>query len=359
MRVLLIGNFLSASVGNRGVCEDLAERLRGAGWNVLTASSRRGRAARLADMLATIWSRRREYDAAHLDVYSGPAFVWAEAAAWALRRAGKPYALTLHGGALPQFARRWPRRTGLLLGGAAAVTAPSGYLAEHLRPYRADLRLIPNAVDVALYRYRQRTRPAPRLVWVRAFHEIYDPALAIRALALVRKHWDATLEMIGPDKRDGSLERARAAAAELGVSRFVEFAGRVPKAAVPERIDRGDIFLNTTTIDNTPVSVLEAMACGACIVSTRVGGIPYLVRDGEEGLLVEPRDARGMAEAIERILGDAALAARLSGAARAKAESFDWSAILPQWREVLGSLAGRPTQEGRRELQGIAAGERR
>ncbi len=359
MRVLLIGNFLSGSVGNRGVCEDLAERLRGVGWNVLTASSRRGRAARLADMLGTIWKRRRDYDAAHLDVFSGPAFVWAEAAAWALGRAGKPYALTLHGGALPQFARRWPRRTERLLGGAAAVTAPSGYLAEHLRPFRTDLRLIPNALDVARYRYRQRTRPAPRLVWVRAFHEIYDPALAIRALALVRERWDATLAMIGPDKRDGSLERARAAAAELGVGRFVEFAGRVPKTAVPERIDCGDIFLNTTTIDNTPVSVLEAMACGACIVSTRVGGIPYLLCDGEEGLLVEPGNARGMAAAIERILGDAALAARLSAAARAKAESFDWSAILPQWRELLGSLAGRPTQEGRQELQGVAAGERR
>lgn len=341
MTVLLIGNFLSASVGNRGVCEDLAERLRGAGWRVLTVSSRCGRLARVADMLATIWRCRREYDAAHLDVYSGPAFAWAEAAAWVLRRVGKPYALTLHGGALPEFAQRWPGRTRRLLESAAAVTAPSGYLREHLRPYRPDLRLIPNALDLALYPFRQRTQAAPRLVWVRAFHEIYDPTLAIRVLALVRERWDATLEMVGPDKRDGSLERVRAAAAELGVAGAVQFPGAVPKTAIPERINRGDIFLNTTTIDNTPVSVLEAMACGACIVSTRVGGIPHLLRDGEEALLVEPRDARALAAAVERILGDAALSARLSRAARAKAEACDWSAILPQWDQLLASLVER------------------
>lgn len=347
MNVLLIGNFLSASVGNRGVCEDLAERLRAAGWGVLTASSRRGRAARLADMLATIWTRRRDYDAANLDVYSGLAFAWAEAAAWALRRVGKPYALTLHGGALPEFARRWPRRTRRLLESAAAVTAPSGYLTERLRPYRPGLRLIPNALDLARYPFRQRTEAAPRLVWVRAFHEIYDPTLAIRTLALLRERWDARLDMIGPDKRDGSLERARAAAVQLGVAGAVEFPGAVPKTAVPERIDRGDIFLNTTTIDNTPVSVLEAMACGACIVSTRVGGIPHLLRDGQEALLVEPRDPPAMAQAVGRILGDAALSARLSRAARAKAESFDWSAILPQWSQLLGSLVRQPQNASR------------
>jgi glycosyltransferase involved in cell wall biosynthesis len=330
--VLLVGNFLSASVGNRGVCEELAERLRGAGCVVLTASARPGRAARLADMLATAWRRRREYRVAHVDVYSGPAFSWAEAVAWTLRRAGKPYILTLHGGALPEFAARWPKRVRRLLASAAAVTAPSGFLAEGLRPCRPDLRLIPNALDLARYPFRHRTRPQPRLVWVRAFHEIYDPSLAVRVLARVRRRYPgATLEMVGPDKHDGSFERTRA------IASAVEFTGAVPKALVPERIDRADIFLNTTTIDNTPVSVMEAMACGACVVSTRVGGVPHLVRDGEEGLLVPPRDAWAMADAVERLLEAPELAARLSLAARRKAEGFDWGAVLPQWRRLLAA----------------------
>jgi glycosyltransferase involved in cell wall biosynthesis len=340
--VLLAGNFLSASVGNRGVCEDLADRLRGAGWSVLTTSRQRGRVARLADMLSTVWRRRSEFDVANVDVYSGPAFFWAEAVAWALRRLGKPYALTLHGGALPEFAARWPGRVRRLLQSAAAVTAPSAFLLDSLRPYRADLRLIPNALDLPLYPFRLRKAPRPRLVWVRAFHEIYDPSLAVRVLAEVRKRYPAaTLEMVGPDKHDGSFERTRATAEQLGVAGAVEFTGSVPKSRVPERINSGDIFLNTTTIDNTPVSVIEAMACGACVVSTRVGGLPHLIENGTDGLLVPPRDVRAMAAAVERLLSERGLAERISLGARARTEAFDWGAVLPQWEDVLLGVASR------------------
>jgi glycosyltransferase involved in cell wall biosynthesis len=165
--------------------------------------------------------------------------------------------------------------------------------------------------------------------------------MAVRTLALVRRrHPDATLDMIGPDKYDRSLDAARAAAAQLGVADAVRFHGAVPKQEVPGWIDRGDIFLNTTTIDNTPVSVVEAMACGACVVSTRIGGVPHLVRDGDEGLLTGPGDPEDMAAAIGTLLTTPALAARLSRAARARTEQFDWPRVLPQWHELLASVAG-------------------
>src|SRR4051812_13893919 len=186
-RVLLVGSFLSGSVGTRGVCEELADHLTASGWSVLTTSSKPGRAARLADMLATVCNRRGDYDVAQIDVYSGAAFFWAEAVALALRGIGKPYILTLHGGGLPRFARHWPLRTKRLLQSADAVTAPSGFLQEELRRLRPDLRLLPNAIDGAGYPFRLRARPAPRLIWVRAFHDIYDPTLAISALAILRE----------------------------------------------------------------------------------------------------------------------------------------------------------------------------
>ena len=73
-----------------------------------------------------------------MDLYSGSAFLWAEAACWTLRRVQRPYVLTLRGGDLPKFAGRRPRVVARLLRSAAAVTAPSRYLLEKMERYRAD-----------------------------------------------------------------------------------------------------------------------------------------------------------------------------------------------------------------------------
>src|SRR5437867_2359738 len=137
--ILLVGNFLSSSIGVRSICEDLAEQLASAGRVVFTTSTERRRLPRLVDMVRTVWRRRREYGLAQVDVYSGPAFVWAELVCEVLRLVNKPSILTLHGGNLPVFARRWPRRVGRLLRSAAAVTTPSRYLLHEMRPYRDDL----------------------------------------------------------------------------------------------------------------------------------------------------------------------------------------------------------------------------
>ena len=99
--VLLISNHLSSSRATRSQSEDLAGRLARAGWTVSAASSRASRLSRLVDMLRTAWTDRGRYQVAQVDVFSGRAFLWAEAVCWTLRRAGKPYALTLHGGGLP------------------------------------------------------------------------------------------------------------------------------------------------------------------------------------------------------------------------------------------------------------------
>jgi len=339
---LVIGNFLSSSAFNECLCEELARRLASTGWGVVTASDRLAKPMRLADMVATAWRARSSYGVAWVDVFSGHAFVWAEAVCWTLRRAGKPYVLMLRGGALPEFANRWPRRVRALLGSATSVIVPSGYLFEHMRPYRADLRLIPNALHVQSYRFRLRSLPSPSLIWLRAFHRIYNPALAPAVLARLAEEWPGVrLTMHGPDKHDGALEATRDSARQFGVEGLIRIPGAVPKLRVPDVLSTGDIFLNTTDFDNTPVSVLEAMASGLCIVSTDVGGIRHLLEDGTNALLTPRGDADAMANAVRRILTEPGLAARLSSNARRKAESFDWSVVLPELERELKRAASR------------------
>jgi glycosyltransferase involved in cell wall biosynthesis len=338
--ILLVGNFLSASTGTRGVCEDLAVALKKAGLPVVTTSSRVSRFLRIIDFLLTVWLKRKRYSVAQVDVYSGPGFLWAELVCRSLRMAKKPYVLTLHGGNLPVFAQRSGKRVRRLLESSSAVTTPSEYLLQHMRPYGKDLVLLPNPLDLTKYPFRQRERPAPNLVWLRAFHETYNPMLAIRVVALLLEDLpDVRLLMIGPDKGDGSYAVTRDLAMKLGISERVMFPGSVPKNQIAHWLQRGDIFMNTTRVDNTPVSVLEAMACGLCIISTNVGGIPYMLQDEYDALLVPSNDDAAMARAIQRILVEAGLAERLSRNARRKAEQFDWPNILPTWEKLLTGVA--------------------
>ena len=340
--ILLIGNFLSAARGTRGVCEDLAMGLKAAGWSVVTTSSRPGRFARLVDFLFTVWWQRNRYQVAQVDVYSGPSFLWAEWVCLALRITRKPYILTLHGGNLPAFAQRHASRVRRLLKSAGAVTTPSAYLFEQMEVYRKDLVRLPNSLEISKYPFRHRNRPEPNLVWLRAFHNIYNPLLAVKVVALLEKDFPSVrLAMIGPDKRDGSHDLARNLAMKLGVIDRITFVGPVPKATTPEWINRGDILLNTPRIDNTPVSILEAMACGVCIVSTKVGGIPYLIEDESNGLMVPDSDEIAMARAVRRLISEDGLAGRLSHNGRLKAEQFDWPTILPQWERLFRDFAER------------------
>ena len=348
--LLFVGTMLPSSVGVRSQDEEVARRLASAGWKVLTVSHRLGRLERVADILFSVWKWRRRYDVACVSVFSGRAFRWAEAACFVLRVLRKPYVLALHGGNLPAFALGSPERVRRLLGSAFAVTAPSHYLLETMRPYRPDVILVPNALETRSFPFRLRETAAPRLVWIRAFHEIYNPTLAPRVVgALAAACPNVHLTMVGRDK-DGSLSRVRQVAAELGVADRVELPGPVPNSEIGAWLDRGDVFLNTTNVDNTPLSVLEAQAAGLCVVSTNVGGLPYLLASGKDALLVSPDDPAAMAGAVRRAISEPGLAASLSRNGRAKAEAFDWSRVLPQWESLFEKAfcrrSGRGAGEG-------------
>lgn len=218
---------------------------------------------------------------------------------------------------------------------------PSRYLVVQLRPWVArEVVYLPNGLMVGRYPFRLRSSPSACVVWLRALHQGYVPETAIHAFGLVKESFpDATLVLTGPDKGDGTLRRVSGLARGLRLANALELPGNIPNDQVPMLLDGGDVFLNTTRAESFGVSVMEAGACGLCIVSTDAGELPYLWRDGENALLVPVEDPEAMAAAVSRILRDGSLAAKLSSNARANAERFDWSVVLPQWEALLAGAS--------------------
>jgi glycosyltransferase involved in cell wall biosynthesis len=132
----------------------------------------------------------------------------------------------------------------------------------------------------------------------------------------------------GPDRE--ALER-------LGYARFL---GPLPRLGVLELFRAGDASLLSSLWENFPHTVVEALAVGTPMIATRCGGVAEIVRDGENGLLVEPRDLDGLTAAIERFFADAELATRLRAAAAPSVARYAADAIYGRLERILVAAAG-------------------
>ncbi|MFY8132366.1 MAG: glycosyltransferase, partial [Bacteroidia bacterium] len=147
---------------------------------------------------------------------------------------------------------------------------------------------------------------------------------------------DATLAMVGPDK-DGSLGEFNEYAKTLGLNDSAWATGGKSKVEWRDYSKEFSVFLSTTNIDNTPISVIEAMALGLPVVSTNVGGVPFIIQNGENGLLYPPKDPQAGANAILSILKNAQLAEELSANGRKTVEAWDWEVVKHQWKSLFES----------------------
>lgn len=336
--ILYLGNFFAPS-GHQGPSVELVQKLKSRGLKFLISSDLRSPFLRTLQMLACILFKSGSYDTAVIEVYSGRAFLWAEACACLLYILGKKIIPVLHGGNLPEFSEKNPERVKNLFSKAVKIVSPSLYLKEMLAGIRPDIRIIPNGAELSRYRFKLRTQISPNFIWIRSFHSVYNPSLAVRVLArIVKDYPNASLSFVGPDKGDGSFTKARALAEELGVQNKIIFHGPAEKSEIPALLEKADIFLNTSNIDNMPVSVIEAMACGLCVLSTDAGGLSYLIENRQDGILVPSGDADKMTEAADFLLKNPEFCKKISERAAQKVKGCDWSAVLAQWEKLLGSV---------------------
>ena len=316
----------------------LTKLLQNQGHSVICASDKTNKILRLLAMCFTIIKHRKTTDVVLIDTFSTSNFYYALVTSQLARILSLKYIPILHGGNLPKRLKHSEYFSALIFKYAFQNVSPSLYLAHEFKKYNYQTVYIPNSIPIAEIPFKLRAALGPKLLWVRAFDKIYNPLMAIKVLALLKEtHKNAILCMVGPDK-DGSLNRVKALAKQLGVAESVTFTGVLPKAQWHQLAENFDIFINTTNIDNMPVSIIEAMALGLPIISTNAGGLPYLTEDGVDGLLVPVNDEIKMAESIVSLLNNQEKAMELSVNAREKAEKFDWRTVKIEWENLLKNV---------------------
>lgn len=318
--------------------ETLASLFRTDGWHVVAASSHPTRAGRLLDIVKTVAWWGREAPIQVLNVFGGRSFLVEDIASALGRVMGQRIIMVLRGGALPDFISRFPRWSKRVIRRADVIVTPSEYLRRRFSSFGVASEVIPNVIPVESYPWMRRRTLRPRLFWMRTFHPIWNPEMAVRVLKDLQSDFpDASLVMAGENKY-GNRVAVERIVAQLGLGAAVRFPGFLDLAGKVQEGSSADVFINTNRIDNMPVSVLEAMALGLPVVSTDVGGIRDLLEDGTTGLIVPDNDHAAMARAVRRLLSDQELAERLSMNGRALAEGCSWVRVRPRWERLIEQM---------------------
>ncbi|AWH72861.1 glycosyl transferase family 1 [Dokdonia sp. Dokd-P16] len=333
-RLLYVGNALSNKGKTVTTIETLSLLLRQEGYDVEVTSTISNKLLRMFGMMRALLRSRKSIDTVLIDTYSTSNFWFAVIIASLCRTYSIPYIPILHGGNLPERLINNKKTCKKLFTKAAVNVVPSGYLYNAFaKAGFSNITYIPNTIELEKYPFKERTVFQPNLLWVRSFAEIYNPLMAIQVLEkLYQQYPEATLTMVGPDK-DGSLALCEAYVRKHNLP--LHFTGRLSKEAWTSLAQDHDVFISTTNFDNTPVSVMEAMALGLPVVSTNVGGMPYLIQDTVDGLLSAPEDVAAFSEKLSELLENTASTKKIVLNARQKVETFDWIVVKEQWHKVL------------------------
>jgi L-malate glycosyltransferase len=280
----------------------------------------------------------RQSDVVHVFCASYWSFLLAAAPALLIARLmGKRVILNYHSGEAPDHLARWGALVHPWLRLADEIVVPSVFLAQAFAHYGYRARVIHNVVDLTRFHFRERSTLRPMLLSNRNLEKLYRVDNSLRAFALLQNRCggDAVITVAGQGSEESRL---RILADTLAVA-GVRFAGRVAPDDMPLLYDQADVFVNSSIIDNQPLSVLEAFAAGVPVVSTPTGGIAAMVRHGKAGVLVDPDDPVAMARAVEVLMSRPSYARTLALRAHDELSQYTWANARDDWADVYRGVA--------------------
>lgn len=296
--------------------------------------------------ISSLLVRVPQYDVIHVFSASYFSFVIAPTPAMLIGRLyRRKVLLNYHSGEAEDHLHRWRRTAIPTIRLANTVVVPSDYLVRVFAKFGLHAHAIVNLIDTSQFRFRQRAPLRPLFLSNRNLESHYGVDRVLSAFAVVQQSFPmATLTVAGDGSQRDSLEEL---ARKLNL-RNTTFTGRIEPSRIAESYEAADIYLNGSEIDNQPLSILEAFACGLPIVTTDAGGIPDIVADGRTGLVVPRGDHLQMAEAAKRLLRDPELAKRVSEAAFSECRKYSWEAVRDAWMETYKALVSQGVQPSKK-----------
>jgi glycosyltransferase involved in cell wall biosynthesis len=292
---------------------------------------------RLLPYLLRLWKTVLKVDCLHVMANSGWSWqLYAAPAIWIAWFNKIPVIVNYRGGEAEQYFRTSINWIAPTLNKSSIVIVPSGFLKNVFSTFGFTAQVIPNIIDFKRFSYRGYTNLQnshfPRLVVTRNLEKIYGIDTAIKAISLLKHkfpHIQLFIAGSGP-----LLDELTQLVTMLDLSQNVEFTGKLSPDEVAELYANVDIMLNPTTVDNMPNSVLEALAVGIPVVTTDVGGIPYIVADNQTALLVDVNNPEMMANKVEQLIMDPDLYETLVLNGVKQVEKYDWDVVKHQWLDL-------------------------
>lgn len=320
MKILLIANY-EEGVGGISVQVKLQrDLLRGDGY-ACDILSTKGSVAKRIKAVFELLSKGRKYDVFHIHACSHRGFLPAILGINIGRLLKKRIVLTFHGGGAEGFFRRKEKFVKRYLTRTSANIVLSGFIGRVFDRYGIPYTIIPNILVADSSTFRARTEIRPRFIGIRSLTETYNIKCTLRAFAIVlKKYPDARLTLLGGGALKAELEQF---VADHHIHN-VTFVGQVPNTEISRYLDEADIMVSSSRFDNMPVSILEGFRAGLLVISSNVGGVPYMIEDGRNGLLFENNDDRQMAEKMLAAVENPDATRRMIANARQSLEDYKW-----------------------------------
>ena len=338
--ILYIGNILSSKGMNPSPVELIRNEIyKSSKIKMIIASDKKNIIFRFLHMNYIYWGNYKKVSLMFIDVFSTKAFYFTFYFALISKLLSLKYIPIIHGGNIDLRIKKSKWMTKFVFKNSNINISPSRYVYSILQKNNFAVKYIPNCINFSFYKFKKRQKIRPRIIWLRSFHEIYNPYMAINVFKIISSCYSKTkLTMIGPDK-DGSLRHCQQLSKKYSINHNIDFLGYLSKIEWIKIAGDHDIFINTSKIDNMPVSVIEMMALGLPIVSTDVGGIPFFLEHGKNSLLVKNNDSQNMASQIKYLIEKPHFANKISMRAFEDSKNFSTDLVIPEWSKIINQYS--------------------